>query len=186
MVVHGPHMWVVMGGPEVQFGTRRGELEIGPKFWPPGHPSGPPGPPLPLPAHWIFNAFCSRFVKGKSGATRGGIMSLEGVKFSKKIKLRTDLFHHTHEVGGPCSYKNTPLRRRGPRVLESYCGFPLFGPHFSTLGHFHTTIRLQRQAPKTPKNSQKSVKSSHYGEKTREERAGHALSLVLYNQRDVN
>ena len=105
-------------------------------------------------------------------------MSLEGVKFSKQIKLRTDLFHHTHEVGGPCSYKNTPLRRRGPRVLESYCGFPLFGPHFSTLGHFHTTIRLQRQAPKTPKNH---VKSSQYGEKTREERAGHALSLVLYN-----
>ena len=151
MVVHGPDSWVVMGGPEVQFGTRRGELEIGPKFWPPGHPSGPPGPPLPLPAHWIFNAFCSRFVKGKSGATRGGIMSLEGVKFSKKIKLRTDLFHHTHEVGGPCSYKNTPLRRRGPRVLESYCGFPLFGPIFRLWVTFTRPFGSSDRPPKLPK-----------------------------------
>ena len=96
--------------------------------------------PFPLPAHRIFTDFCSRFVKGISGAPRGGIMSLEGVKFSKRFKLPTDLFHHTHEVWGPCSYKNTPLRRHGPRVLASYCGLPLFRPHFSTLGHFHTTI----------------------------------------------
>ena len=53
-------------------------------------------------------------------------MSLEGVKISKNIKLRADLFHHTHEVWGPCSYENTPLSGRGPRVLESYCGFPIF------------------------------------------------------------
>ena len=86
--------------------------------------------PFPLPAHRIFTDFCSRFVKGISGAPRGGIMSLEGVKFSKRFKLPTDLFHHTHEVWGPCSYKNTPLRRHGPRVLASYCGLPLFRPHF--------------------------------------------------------
>ena len=47
MVVHGPHMWVVMGGPEVQFGTRRGELEIGPKF----SLSGPPWAPLKNTSH---------------------------------------------------------------------------------------------------------------------------------------
>ena len=63
-------------------------------------------------------------------------MSLEGVKLLKQFTLRTDLFHHTHEVWGPCSYKNIPLRRRGPRVLESYCSFQLFQLHFSTLGHF--------------------------------------------------
>ena len=96
--------------------------------------------PFPLPAHWIFTDFCSRFVKGISGAPRGGIMSLEGVKISKKLKLRADLFHHTHEVWGPCSYENTPLRRRGPRVLASYCGLSIFRLHFSTLGNFHTTI----------------------------------------------
>ena len=96
--------------------------------------------PFPLPAHWIFTDFCSRFVKGISGAPRGGIMSSEGVKFSKRLKLPTDLVHHTHEVWGPCSYKNTPLRRRGPRVLASYCGFSIFRLHFSTLGHFHMTI----------------------------------------------
>ena len=98
--------------------------------------------PFPLPAHRIFTDFCSRFVKGISGAPRGGggIMSLEGVKFSKRFKLPTDLFHHTHEVWGPCSYKNTSLRRHGPRVLASYCGLPLFRPHFSTLRHFGTTI----------------------------------------------
>ena len=79
--------------------------------------------PFPLPAHRIFTDFCSRFVKGISGAPRGGIMSLEGVKFSKKHKLRTDLFHHTHEVWGPCSVKSTPLWGRGPRVLESYARF---------------------------------------------------------------
>ena len=54
-------------------------------------------------------------------------MSLEGVKISKNVTLRADLFHHTHEVWGPCRYYNTPLRGRGPRVLESYCGFPIFG-----------------------------------------------------------
>ena len=133
MVVHGPHMWVVMGGPEVQFGTRRGELEIGPKFWPPGPPWTPLDRPYPLLAHWNFNDFCSRFVKEKSGAPRGGIMSLEGVELSKKFKLRTDFFHHTHEVWGPCSYKNTPFSRRGLRVLESYCVFLLFRPRFSPL-----------------------------------------------------
>ena len=149
MVVHGPHMWVVMGGPEVQFGTRRGELEIGPKFWPPGPPWTAP---CPLPAHWIFNDFCARFVKEKSGAPRGGIMSLEVVKFSKKFKLRTDLFHHTHEVWGPCSYKNTPLRRRGPRVLESSCGFPLFRHPFFDFG----SLSHDHSAPATgPQNSQK-------------------------------
>jgi len=96
--------------------------------------------PSALPAHWIFTDFCSRFVKGISGAPRGGIMSSDGVKFSKRRKLPTDLVHHTHEVWGPCSYKNTPLRRRGPRVLASYCGFSIFRLHFSTLGHFHMTI----------------------------------------------
>ena len=40
-------------------------------------------------------------------------MSLEGVKLSGKLKLRTDLFHHTHEVWGPCSYKS-------PRVWALY------------------------------------------------------------------
>ena len=67
-------------------------------------------------------------------------MSSDGVKFSKRRKLPTDLVHHTHEVWGPCSYKNAPLRRRGPRVLASYCGFSIFRLHFSTLGHFHMTI----------------------------------------------
>ena len=84
--------------------------------------------------------FSRIFVKGISGAPRGGIMSSEGVKFSKRLKLPTDLVHHTHEVWGPCSYKNTPLRRRGPRVLASYCGLSIFRLHFSTLGHFHMTI----------------------------------------------
>ena len=144
---------MVPGGPDGQLCTLRGELEININFGPSRPPGGPLDRPSPLPAHWIFTDFCSRFVKEKSGAPRGGIMSLEGVKVSKKFKLRTDLFHHTHKVWGPCSCKNTPLRRRGPRVLESYRGFPLFQPHFSTLGNFHTTIRLQRQAPKTPKNS---------------------------------
>ena len=97
--------------------------------------------PFPLPAHRIFTDFCSRFVKGISGAPRGGIMSLEGVKFSKRFKLPTDLFHHTHEVWGPCSYKNTSLRRHGPRVLASYCGLPLFWPpffDFAPLWHDHS------------------------------------------------
>ena len=67
-------------------------------------------------------------------------MSSDGVKFSKRRNLPTDLVHHTHEVWGPCSYKNSPLRRRGPRVLASYCGFSIFRLHFSTLGHFHMTI----------------------------------------------
>ena len=89
------------------------------------HRTAPPRPARP-PARWIFTPFCSRFVKETSGAPRGGIMSLEGVQNSTKLKLRADLFHHTHEVWGPCSYKNTPLRGRGPRVLESYCGFPIF------------------------------------------------------------
>ena len=96
--------------------------------------------PLPPPRAQDLYRFCSRFVQGISGAPRGGIMSLEGVKFSKRFKLPTDLFHHTHEVWGPCGYKNTPLRRHGPRVLASYCGLPLFRPHFSTLRHFGTTI----------------------------------------------
>ena len=96
--------------------------------------------PFPLPAHRIFTDFCSRFVKGISGAPRGGIMSSEGVKFSKRLKLPTDLVHHTHEVWGSCSYKNTPLRRRGPRVLASYCGRSIFRLHFSTLGHSYMTI----------------------------------------------
>ena len=94
-------------------------------------------------------------------------MSLEGVELSKKFKLRTDLFHHTHEVWGPCSYKNTPLWRRGLRVLESYCGFPPFIPHFSPL---------------------RPSLACHNREKTREERAGHALSLVprdLYNTNEA-
>ena len=96
--------------------------------------------PFPLPAHTIFTDFCSRFVKGISGAPRGGIMSSEGVKFSTRLKLPTDLVHHTHEVWGSCSYKNTPLRRRGPRVLASYGGLSISRLHFSTLGHFHMTI----------------------------------------------
>ena len=51
---------------------------------------------------------------------------MERVNFSKQFKLRTDLFHHTHEVWGPCKYKNTPLRGLAGRVLASYCGFVLF------------------------------------------------------------
>ena len=80
-----------------------------------------------------FHCFLFTFCEGKIGGwspRQGGITSLEGMKFSKKFKLRTDLFHHTHEVWGPCSYKNIPLRRRGPRVLESYCSFQLFNPIF--------------------------------------------------------
>ena len=129
-------------------------------------------------------------------------MSLEGMKFSKKFKLRTDLFHHTHEVWGPCSYKNIPSRRRGPRVLDCYCGFHLFQRHFSTLGHFHPTIRLQRQAPKTHQNDTKTLSLAITGkrlvrsalarklpkvvrEKPREERAGHALRLVPREQYNI-
>ena len=89
------------------------------------HRTAPLRPARP-PARWIFTHFCTRFVKEISGAPRGGIMTLEGVKISKKIKLRADLFHHTHEVWGPCSYENTPLRGRALRVLDSYCGFPIF------------------------------------------------------------
>ena len=97
--------------------------------------------PSPLPSPSPRAAFSVIFVHvswRKYRGLQGGIMSLEGVKFSKKHKLRTDLFHHTHEVWGPCSVKSTPLWRRGPRVLESYCGFPILRSHFSTLGHFHT------------------------------------------------
>ena len=38
MVVPGGDMWVVMGGPEGQFCTVRGELELGPDFGPSMHP----------------------------------------------------------------------------------------------------------------------------------------------------
>ena len=55
MVVHGPDMWVVMGGPEVQFGTRRGELEIGPKFGPLGTPAAPLDRPYPPPRALDFH-----------------------------------------------------------------------------------------------------------------------------------
>ena len=96
-------------------------------------------PKRPLNPQDLYR-FCSRFVQGISGAPRGGIMSSEGVKFSKRLKLPTDLVHHTHEVWGSCSYKNTPLRRRGPRVLASYCGRSIFRLHFSTLGHSYVTI----------------------------------------------
>ena len=68
--------------------------------------------PFPLPAHRIFTDFCSRFVKGISGAPRGGIMSLEGVKFSKRFKLPTDL-----------QYSIIPMRC-GVRVVTKihHCG----------------------------------------------------------------
>ena len=92
------------------------------------HRTAPPCPARPA-ARWIFTYFHSflfTFREGNIGGSKGGIMSLEGVKISKNIKLRADLFHHTHEVWGPCSYENTPLSGRGPRVLESYCGFPIF------------------------------------------------------------
>ncbi len=68
MVVHGPHMWVVMGGPKVQFGTRRGELEIGSKFWPPE----PPGAPLTPPRELDFHCFLCTFCEGKIGGSKGG------------------------------------------------------------------------------------------------------------------
>jgi len=45
MVLPTWHIPIDMGGPEVQFGTLRGELEIGPKFGPPGPPLGPPAAP---------------------------------------------------------------------------------------------------------------------------------------------
>ena len=98
------------------------------------------GPPLRPPRALDFHGFLFTFCEGNIGGSKGGIMSSEGVKFSKRLKLPTDLVHHTHEVWGPCSYKNTPLRRRGPRVLASYCGFSIVRLHFSTLGHFHMTI----------------------------------------------
>ena len=54
-------------------------------------------------------------------------MSLEGMKISKKFKLRTDLFHHTHEVWGLCSYKNTPFpKSSSARVGVNY----KIGPDF--------------------------------------------------------
>ena len=56
MVLPRGHMWVVMGGPEAQSGTLRGELEIGPKF-------GAPGPPEALPAAHISYQFSSRIPK---------------------------------------------------------------------------------------------------------------------------
>ena len=46
-------------------------------------------------------------------------MSLEGMKFWKKIKLRADSFHHTHEVWGPYGLENTSLRGLASRVLAS-------------------------------------------------------------------
>ena len=93
--------------------------------------------PLPPPRAQDLYRFLFTFCEGNIGGSKG---SLEGVKFSKRFKLPTDLFHHTHEVWGPCSYKNTPLRRRGPRVLASYCGLSIFRLHFSTLGHSYVTI----------------------------------------------
>ena len=103
---------------------------------------------------------------------------------------------------GPCSYKNIPSRRRGPRVLDCYCGFHLFQRHFSTFGHVHPTIRLQRQAPKTHQNDTKTLSLAITGkrlvrsalarklpkvvrEKPREERAGHALRLVPREQYNI-
>ena len=46
MVLPTWHIPPNMGGPEAQIGTLRGELEIGPKFWPLRAPSGPPSGPL--------------------------------------------------------------------------------------------------------------------------------------------
>ena len=99
------------------------------------HRTAPP-PPHALDFHGFLFTFC----EGNIGGSKGGYHEFGGVKFSKRLKLPTDLVHHTHEVRGPCSYENTPLRRRGPRVLASYCGLWIFRLHFSTLDHFHTTI----------------------------------------------
>ena len=85
-----------------------------------------PPAPRPPPRALDFHSFLFTFREGNIGGSKGGIMTLEGVKISKKLKLRADLFHHTHEVWGPCSYENTPLRGRALRVLDSYCGFPIF------------------------------------------------------------
>ena len=57
-------------------------------------------------------------------------MSFEGVKISTMFKLRADFFHHTHEVWGPCGYRNAPLRVLARRVLPSYRDFLIFAPNF--------------------------------------------------------
>ena len=46
MVLPTGHMWVVIGGPDGQFGARRGELEIDTDFGPPGGPLKGPEKPL--------------------------------------------------------------------------------------------------------------------------------------------
>ena len=84
MVVHGPHMWVVMGGPEVQFGTRRGELEIGPKFWPPGPPQRPPWTAAPPPRALDFHGFLYTFCEGKIGGYKGGYHEFGGCEMFEK------------------------------------------------------------------------------------------------------
>ena len=59
--------------------------------------------------------------------------------------------------------------------------FRFFDPIFRFWITFTRPFGSSDRPPKLSKTQQKKVKSSHYGEKTREERAGHALSLVLYN-----
>ena len=55
---------------------------------------------------------------------QGGVSWVwRGWNSRKKIKLRADPFHHTHEVWGPCNYKNTSLRGLAGRVLASYWYF---------------------------------------------------------------
>ena len=121
-------------------------------FWTPNLPTtGNVNKPSRTGKNTAFHCFLFTFCEGKIGGSKGGYHEFGGYEISKIFKLRTDLFHHTHEVWGPRSYKNIPLRRRGPRVLESYCNFQLFQPHFSTLGHFHTTIRLPGRRRKAPR-----------------------------------
>ena len=69
-------------------------------------------------------------------------MNLEGAKMETISKLRADSFHHTHEVSGPCTYKNTPLRELVGRVRQSSGGFvvlfaPFPGEMWSNRGEKH-------------------------------------------------
>ena len=121
-------------------------------FWTPNLPTtGNVNKPSRTGKNTAFHCFLFTFCEGKFGGSKGGYHEFGGYEISKIFKLRTDLFHHTHEVWGPRSYKNIPLRRRAPRVLESYYNFQLFQPHFSTLGHFHTAIRLPGRRRKAPR-----------------------------------
>ena len=86
MVLPTPHIPPNMGGPEAQLGTLRGELEIGPKFWPPGPPWAPLDRPSPPPRALDFQWFLCTFCEGKIGGSKGGYHGFGGGEIVEKIQ----------------------------------------------------------------------------------------------------